>query len=554
MGRRLWNRWTLVLSLTAVSVFTVLSSQSMRAAAEERYQELQLFAKVLNLVQQYYVEDVDTKKLIYGGIKGMLRELDPHTNFLPPDIYKEFETETSGEFGGIGIEITVQNGVLTVISPIEDTPAWKAGIKAGDKIVEIDGVSTKGYSLVEAAQKMKGKKGAKIRMGIFRDGFDKTKEFVIERGTVKIKSVKYVDLEEGYAYIRLTSFIENSASDLEKAVKAHEKKYKDTKGLIIDLRRNPGGLLDQAVQISDLFLESGVIVSTMGRNQKEKEVIYAKKSNGFKNFPVIVLVDQYSASASEILAGALQDNKRALIMGQRSFGKGSVQSVVKLGDGSGLKLTVGRYYTPSGKSIQAYGIVPDIELEDFAPEVLDQARVKHDGVRREKDIRGHLVGESEEQVQEEAGPAAASAKDGKKPAIKKEAKKIQYWWTETDSKPEKELSPKDRMLKDDFQVQQAYNYLKAWVVIEDQKRSAGQPVSANAAEPQPAPVPEVKKEDQKPAPSKPSEKPSAKEAPPEKGAKIAPAKPAPSAKKSEPKSKPKPKSNEPPPVLMPDDE
>jgi carboxyl-terminal processing protease len=514
MGRRLWSRWTLVFGLAAVSGLVAMSSQSIRAVADERYQELQLFAKVLNLVQQYYVEDVDTKKLIYGGIKGMLRELDPHTNFLPPDIYKEFETETSGEFGGIGIEITVQNGVLTVISPIEDTPAWKAGIKAGDKIVEIDGVSTKGFSLVEAAQKMKGKKGVKIRMGIFRDGFDKTREFVIERGTVKIKSVKYVDLDEGYGYIRLTSFIENSAQDLEKAIKAHEKKYKDTKGLIIDLRRNPGGLLDQAIQISDLFLEQGTIVSTMGRNQKEKEVVFAKKANGLKNFPVIVLVDQYSASASEILAGALQDNKRALIMGQRTFGKGSVQSVVKLGDGSGLKLTVGRYYTPSGKSIQAYGIVPDIELEDFSSEVLDQARVKQSGVRREKDIRGHLVGESEEQPEEDGGPAAVAAGKGTK-RVKKDAKKIQYWWTESDGKPEKELNSRDRLLKDDFQVQQAYNYLKAWVVIEDQKRTAGTPVSAAASPSEPpvsaapvaTPIPEEKKEDQKTTPAKPSEKP-----------------------------------------------
>ena len=261
---------------------------------------MQLFAKVLNLVQQYYVEEVDTKKLIYGGIKGMLRELDPHTNFLPPDIYKEFETETSGEFGGIGIEITVQNGILTVISPIEDTPAWKAGVKAGDKIVEIDGESTKGFSLVEAAQRMKGKKGQISRLGIYREGFEKPKEFAIERGTIRIKSVKYLDLDQGYAYIRVTSFIENSANDLEKALKAHAKKYGRVHGLIIDLRRNPGGLLEQAVQISDLFLEQGTIVSTMGRNQKEKEVIHAKKSGTLDDFPLIILIDEYSASASEI--------------------------------------------------------------------------------------------------------------------------------------------------------------------------------------------------------------------------------------------------------------
>ncbi|NJL25502.1 MAG: S41 family peptidase [Calothrix sp. SM1_5_4] len=352
MKTRYLNRWTFSVGIAMAMVLALSTSKSMRAIAEERYLELQLFAKVLNLVQQYYVEEVDTKKLIYGGIKGMLRELDPHTNFLPPEIYKEFETETSGEFGGIGIEITVQNGVLTVISPIEDTPAYKAGIKAGDRIVEIDGESTKGFSLVEAAQRMKGKKGQKIRMSIFRDGFEKPREFVIERGTVKIKSVKFLDLSDGYGYVRVTSFIENSAQDLEKILKAHSAKYKGIKGLIIDLRRNPGGLLDQAVQVSDLFLESGTIVSTIGRNQKEKEVIYAKRGGTLPNFPLIVLIDQYSASASEIMAGALQDNKRALVMGQRSFGKGSVQSVVKLGDGSGLKLTVGRYYTPSGRSIQ----------------------------------------------------------------------------------------------------------------------------------------------------------------------------------------------------------
>lgn len=472
MAKLIRNRWTIVLTVLCVATLSLVTSKAARAVAEERYQELQLFAKVLNLVQQYYVEEVDTKKLIYGGIKGMLRELDPHTNFLPPEIYKEFETETSGEFGGIGIEITVQNGVLTVISPIEDTPAWKAGIKAGDRIVAIDGESTKGFSLVEAAQRMKGKKGAKIKMDIWRESFDRPKEFVIERGTVKIKSVKYTDLDDGYAYIRLTSFIENSANDLERAIKAHEKKYKNTRGLMIDLRRNPGGLLDQAIQISDLFLEQGVIVSTMGRNQKEKEVVYAKKAGTLGNFPVIVLVDEYSASASEILAGALQDNKRALIMGHRSFGKGSVQSVVKLGDGSGLKLTVGRYYTPSGKSIQSYGIVPDIELENLDAKVLDEARVKSD-IHREKDMSGHLVGDSEE-GEDVAGPAAVSkekkVKDTSK-HINPKAKKIQYWWTESEQKPDKELTAKDKLLKDDFQVQQAYNYLRAWYVIDDQKKN-----------------------------------------------------------------------------------
>ena len=473
MTKRL--RWTITFAIVAGLGLGALATRGGRVFAEERYAELQLFAKVLNLVQQYYVEDVDTKKLIYGGIKGMLRELDPHTNFLPPEIYKEFESETSGEFGGIGIEITVQNGVLTIISPIEDTPAFKAGVKSGDKIIEIDGESTKGFSLAEAATRMKGRKGQVIRLGLFREGFDKPKTFAIERGVVKIKSVKYTDLDQGYAYVRITSFIENSAADLERVLKDHDKRNKGTKGVVIDLRRNPGGLLDQAVQVSDLFLEKGTIVSTMGRAQKEKEIIYAKKAGTLPNFPVVTLVDEYSASASEIVAGALQDNKRALIMGQRTFGKGSVQSVVKLGDGSGLKLTVGRYYTPSGRSIQAYGIVPDIELEDLSADALNQARIKRN-VHREKDIRGHLIGEAEEDDGDDAGPAAT--KDDKKTdkvtkadklKKKSEFQKVQYWWTESEAKPERELTAKDKLLKDDFQVQQAYNYLKAWQVIESQK-------------------------------------------------------------------------------------
>lgn len=461
----MWKRNFVYLSL---ALFTALCAGVAVSHAEDKYQDLQLFAKVLNLVQQYYVEDVDVKKLIYGGIKGMLRELDPHTNFLPPDIYKEFESETTGEFGGIGIEITVQNGILTIISPIEDTPAWKAGVKAGDKVVEIDGESTKGFSLVEAAQKMKGKRGSKIRLGIYRDGFEKPKQFVIERGIVKIKSVKYTDLYEGYAYVRLTSFIENSASDLTRQLKEHQKRYKNIRGLILDLRHNPGGLLDQAVQVSDLFLEQGTIVSTMGRNKKEKEVLYAKKPGTLENFPLIVLIDEYSASASEIVAGALQDNKRALIMGRRSFGKGSVQSVVKLGDGSGLKLTVGRYYTPSGKSIQAEGIHPDIELPEIDAETLEAALVKRD-IHRERDMQGHLLGEEEE----EAKVAESKVEKSKTPEKGGKRSSPAFWWTNTEgNKASKDVSPRDKLLKDDFQVMQAYNYLKAWKTLDEYREGS----------------------------------------------------------------------------------
>lgn len=424
---------------------------------KERYSDLQLFAKVLNLVQQFYVEEVDIKKLIYGGVKGMLRELDPHTSFLAPEVMKEFETETAGEFGGLGIEITIQKGVLTIISPIEDTPAWKAGIQAGDRVVEIDNESTKGMNLVEAAQRLKGKNGSKIKLTIFREGFDKPKPFIIERGVVKVKSVKYTDLNEGYAYIKLTSFIENSAAELEKAIKSHMSKFKEVKGLVLDLRRNPGGLLNQAVQISDLFLNEGVIVSTIGRNKKEKEVFSAKRAGTLSQFPIVVLIDEYSASASEILAGALKDNKRALIMGQRSFGKGSVQSVVRLGDGSGLKLTVARYYTPSGRSIQAEGIQPDVILDDINKESLEKVTEKKSS-RREQDIQGHLINEDDPVY-----------KEAKKDSSKAKAGPGSYWWnsSESEDQKKKELSAKDKLLNEDFQVSQAYNYLKAWKIMND---------------------------------------------------------------------------------------
>lgn len=454
----------LFLSTVGLSGFLLgaISANTTLSYAKERYADLQIFTKVLNLVQQYYVEEVDMKKLIYGGVKGMLSELDPHTNFLPPEVYKEFENETSGEFGGLGIEITLQNDVLTVIAPIEDTPAWEAGIQAGDKIVEINGESTKGLSLAEAAQRMRGKKGSKVRMGIFREGFEKPKEFAIARGTVKLKSVKFTELDEGYAYVRLTSFIENSASDFERVLKEMQKKSKSIKGLIIDVRRNPGGLLDQAVKISDLFLEEGIIVSTIGRNKREKEVLYAKKEGTYSGFPVIVLVNEYSASASEIVAGALQDNKRALIMGQQTFGKGSVQSVVKLGDGSGLKLTVARYYTPSGSSIQSVGITPDIAVEDVDPEQFKKAIIRRE-VRREQDLGGHLLSDKEKESKKSDSAGA-----------------MNYWFKQESAK-KVNMSLRDKLLHDDFQVLQAYNYLKAWKVMEKFGALEGAPVPEKPA-------------------------------------------------------------------------
>lgn len=452
------QKWkTVILALLLLIALFVLAETGfqVRAFAQERYADLQNFTKVLNLVQQYYVEEVDTKKLIYGAIKGMLRELDPHTNFMPPEIFKDFETETSGEFGGLGIEISVQNGILTIISPIEDTPAWEAGIKPGDKVIAVDGHSTKNLSLVEASQLMRGKKGSKIVLRIVRDNEEEPRDITIVRGSVKIKSVKYSDLDDGYAYIKITSFIENTGKDLEKAIEAHLKTHKKMEGLILDLRRNPGGLLDQAVKVSDMFLKDGVIVSTIGRNKKDKEVSMATKKGPFTDFPLIILVNEYTASASEIVSGALQDNKRALIMGERTFGKGSVQSVVKLGDGSGLKLTVARYYTPSGISIQAEGIKPDIEVEEMDSETFAKGVAKGRPTR-EKDIAGHLRGDREKDSEKAEKTLDLSAKDNDNAVA---------WWKDVGNKKDANLTNREKLFKNDYQLYESFSYLKAWKTL-----------------------------------------------------------------------------------------
>ena len=438
------------LGLLLIAALVTLGGRPLFSLAQDRYAELQNFSKILNLVQQYYVEEVDTKKLVTGAIKGMLKELDPHTNYMAADIFKDFESETAGEFGGIGIEISIQNGILTIISPIEDTPAWNAGIKPGDKIVAIDQQSTKGFTLVEASALLKGKNGTKIVLSVIRDGQEKPLDIMITRGVVKIKSIKTANLEDGYIYVRITSFIENTSNDLQKALKNYkEKNGGKIEGILIDLRRNPGGLLDQAIRVSDMFLKDGVIVSTIGRDQKNKEVNSATKKALYPDVPIVILINEFSASASEIVAGALQDNKRAVVVGERSFGKGSVQSVIRLGDGSGLKLTVARYYTPNGTSIQSEGIRPDIEIEDVDAEIFAKAVNKSKGMR-EKDISGHLKGEKEK---------LSEKKRSDVPSMEKNAV---AWWKDIGSKKDADLSEKEKLFKSDYQAYQAFSYLKAW--------------------------------------------------------------------------------------------
>lgn len=417
----------LVLS-TATFVHSKQIQITPEPPSKERYESLKLLATVFSLVEKYYTEKVDTNKLIKGSIKGLLKELDPHTDLLTPELYKELETETRGHFGGLGVEITFKKGVVKVISPIEDTPAFKAGVQAGDEIIKINDKLVKDLSLVELSQRMRGPKGSKIKLEVKRKSLEKTKVIYIVRDIIKVQSVKYTNLDEGYAYIRLTSFVNETFNELKKAIEQHKEKHQSIKGLILDLRRNPGGLFQQAVQISDLFLKKGTIVSTRGR--KKQDSIAASPIGAHSDFPMIVLIDGYSASASEIVAGALKDNKRALVMGQKSFGKGSVQSVIKLADGSGLKLTVARYYTPSGRSIQAEGIEPDVWLEDIDQEVYEKVMQKNTPPQ-EADLKGHL---------------------------KQTNPKTKVW--QKKQKGQK-LSKKEKLLSS-YQVMQAYNYLQAW--------------------------------------------------------------------------------------------
>ena len=452
--------------LLVLVVAIIFGAAPILSFAEDRYSELQTFSKILSLIQQYYVEEVDTKKLVAGAIKGMLRELDPHTSFMPPEAYKEFESETSGEFGGLGIEISIQNNILTIISPIEDTPAWNAGVKPGDRVVAIDGQSTKGFSLVDASTALKGKDGTKITLSVIRDTLEKPVDIVITRGRVKIKSVKTLALDDGYIYVKLTSFIENTSPDLEKVLTEFKAKNRgNIEGILLDLRRNPGGLLDQAIKVSDLFLKEGVIVSTIGRDPKNKEISYASKKALFGETPVVILINEFSASASEIVAGALQDNKRAIVVGARSFGKGSVQSAIKLGDGSGLKLTVARYYTPSGVSIQSEGIKPDIEIEDVDSDAFAKSINKVQGLR-EKDIVGHLKGEKEKQSEKNK----VAVLPMEKTLEKNLEKNTVAWWKNIGSKKELDLTEKEKLFKSDYQAYQAFSYLKAWKTLKNMSR------------------------------------------------------------------------------------
>ncbi|MBQ7585426.1 MAG: S41 family peptidase [Desulfovibrionaceae bacterium] len=358
--------------------------------AGDKYSSLRRFSQVLDLVGNHYVKDVTQKELINGALKGMLQGLDPHSTFMSEEEYKEMQETTSGEFFGVGIEISMENNQVVVVAPIEDTPAFRAGLKAGDIIMTIDGQSTQELSLQEVVSRIRGPKGTEVELTIVHND-DKIPQTVrIVRDSIPLISVKHKKLEDGYYWVRVTRFSERTTDDLKKALKTIDKESKlqgGLKGLVLDLRNNPGGLLDQAVSVADTFLHRGTIVSIKGRNSKER-IYAAKDQNDDVDVPMVVLINAGSASASEIVAGALRDQKRALIMGERSFGKGSVQNIIPLADGSGLKLTVALYYTPSGSSIQAEGIVPDMEVVFEVPKTDDKSTPRF--MVREQDLNRHL--------------------------------------------------------------------------------------------------------------------------------------------------------------------
>jgi len=355
-------------------------------AADADYEGLESFTNVLTLVKKNYVEEVTTQELIKGAINGMLASLDPHSAYLTPDEYKELQVETKGSFGGLGIEITQRDGMLTVVAPIEDTPAYRAGIEAGDIILRIDGEFTKDMTLLDAVKKMRGKKNTKVRLTIKREGSSALRDVTLVREVIKIRSVKSKLLEPGYGYVRIASFQERADEEVLKALEHIKRASSGTlRGVVLDLRNNPGGLLSQAVQISDTFLDSGMIVYTDGRKEDQRQKFFAHKPDTWNGFPMIVLVNAGSASASEIVAGALQDHKRALVLGKATFGKGSVQTIQSIGrDGEALRLTTARYFTPSGRSIQAKGIEPDIDM-DQVPGLSGKLPSV-----READLPGHL--------------------------------------------------------------------------------------------------------------------------------------------------------------------
>ena len=412
---------------TALLALWLISGRLAFAARDdETYKQLELFARVLSYVQNNYVEPVQEEQLIHGAIKGMLETLDPHTLFMPPEVFKEMKIDTSGEFGGLGIEVVKKDEVITVVSPLDDTPAARAGIRRGDQILAIDDEATKGMDVARVISKLRGPAGKKIVLSIMREGFNAPREIVVIRDHIRLVSIEG-QLYEGIGYVRVKNFQERTDAYLRKELdRLRTLNGAELKGLVVDLRNNPGGLLDQAVAVSDRFLPGNLtIVTTRGRDGRNTTEERSKDRDTEKAYPLVVLVNGGSASASEIVAGALQDHRRAVVMGTPTFGKGSVQTVIELEDGSGLKLTIARYYTPKGRSIQERGITPDFIVGESPGKAAPSKESP-----RERDLRRHFKSDEVASREQPAANVPANLKD----------------WTATQQ-------------LDDYQLKVALNYL-----------------------------------------------------------------------------------------------
>jgi carboxyl-terminal processing protease len=393
----LWALLVLAVLAAGSTMVSLARSQSASAANSEIYRQLDLFGEVLERVRSDYVEKPDDAKLIEAAINGMLTALDPHSSYLNPKHFRDMQVQTRGEFGGLGIEVTMENGVVKVVSPIEDTPAAKAGLMSGDLITHLDKEQILGLTLQEAVEKMRGPVNAPITLTIVRKGVDDPFDVKVTRDVIHINPVKYNAEGDDVGYIRVTTFNEQTTANLQKAVEDLKQQLgPKLKGYVIDLRNNPGGLLDQAISVSDAFLDEGAIVLTRGRNIEETQRSNARPGDITDGQKLVVLINGGSASASEIVAGALQDHHRATIVGTRSFGKGSVQTIIPLGSNGALRLTTARYYTPSGRSIQAKGIEPEAVVEEELPDDL-KAKADLQNTKGEANLRGHLKGEGEEE-------------------------------------------------------------------------------------------------------------------------------------------------------------
>lgn len=392
------------------------NSQATEISQQERqqtYQKLELFSNILSILQDNYVEEIDTDSVIEGAINGLLLSLDPHSSYLPPQSFQELQNETQGSFTGIGIEITIKDNKLTVVSPIEGTPASEAGLQANDTIVKIEGEWTTDMTPMDAVKKLRGPKGSKVTFSVYREGWDDLKEFTLVRDVIPVRSVRALFLEQGIAYTRITNFQSQTTKDYLAELKNLQKKDA-VNAIILDLRSNPGGLLNQAVSVADIFIDSGLIVYTKGRREEQNMVFESRESGSYGVTPLIVLVNEGSASASEIVAGAIQDQKRGLIVGTQTFGKGSVQTIVPLQNGAGLRMTTARYFTPSGRSIQVKGITPDITI-DYKPinDTEGNGSEESDSTR-EGDLKNHFLNPSLKLKKEI--PSSSSKKNSTSPS------------------------------------------------------------------------------------------------------------------------------------------